>query len=488
MEHTVEKLSGNKVKISFVTPAADFEEAVGKSYLKNRGRINVPGFRKGKAPRGLMERMFGETVFYDDALEMLFREGYVQAVEKEDLHPVSQPEFDNETIQKGQDVKFSCEVFVQPEVKLGAYKGVEVTRTVRKVGQDEIDERLKQEQKRVARSVDVTDRPAETGDEANIDYSGSVDSVKFEGGTAEKQKLLLGSGSFIPGFEEQVAGMKIGEEKDITVTFPAEYHAENLKGKEAVFHVKLNGIAREELPALDDEFAGEVSDFDTLKAYSEDIRAKLQQTADEQATEAAKQSLVQKIVDAAEIDIPEPMVEEKLNDQLADMNWRMRQQGFDMQQYLKLTGQTEQQMREMYRGEAKNNLKTELVIDEIIKAEDVQPDEQDVDAMIADYAKATGKTAEEQKKEFGEAQTAYFQHRSKINKALDMLWDAAKVTDETAKEEKADEKPDKKAAKKTAPAKEDDKPAAKKAKAAAFEADEKPKASPKKTTAKAKKE
>jgi len=488
MEHTVEKLSGNKVKISFVAPADVFEDAVGKSYLKNRGRINVPGFRKGKAPRSLMERMFGETIFYDDALDTLFREAYVEAVEKEELHPVSQPEFDTEKIEKGKDVAFSCEVYVQPEVKLGEYKGVEVTRIVRSIGEKEINEQLRQEQKRVARSIDVTDRPVEAGDEANIDYSGTVDGVKFDGGTAEGQTLLIGSNSFIPGFEDQVTGMTVGQEKDINVKFPDDYHAENLKGKDAVFHVKLNGIVREELPELDDEFASEVSDFDTLKAYTDDIQAKLQKTADDQATETARQSLVQKIVDAAEIEIPEPMIEEKLNDLLGEMNWRMQQQGFDMKKYMQLTGQNEQQMRDMYRGEAENNLKTELVIEEIIKTEDVEPDEKDMDELMADYAKAMGKTAEELKKEFSEAQTSYFQHRAKINKTLDMLWNAAKVTDETAEDAGADDagKPEKKASAKKAAAKADGeaseakKPEAKKAKA---EKADKPKTTAKKAAA-----
>ncbi|MCE5343632.1 MAG: trigger factor, partial [Eubacteriales bacterium] len=201
MEHTVEKLSGNKIKITFTAPADVFEEAVGKAYLKSRNRISVPGFRKGKAPRKLMERMYGEAIFYDDALEVLFPAAYREAVEQNDLQPVSQPEFDVDTIQKGQDVVFSCEVYVQPEVTLGAYKDVEVSRTVRPVGQEAVDERLKQEQKRVARSLEITDRPVETGDEVNLDYAGSVDGVPFEGGTAEEQKLIIGSQSFIPGFE-----------------------------------------------------------------------------------------------------------------------------------------------------------------------------------------------------------------------------------------------------------------------------------------------
>ena len=479
MEYTVEKLSGNKVKISFQAPVADFEVAIEKAYLKNRGRINVPGFRKGKAPRKLIERMYGDMIFYDDALELIFPDAYMNAVQKEDLHPVSQPELDVETIEKGKDVAFSCEVYVQPEVKLGEYKGLEVTRKTREVPQSDVDERLKQEQKRVARSVEVTDRAVEANDEVNLDYSGSVDGVKFDGGTAQDQKLVIGSNSFIPGFEEQMIGLKVGEEKDLSVKFPEEYHAENLKGKDAVFHVKVNAITHEELPELDDDLASEVSDFDTLAAYSADVKAKLQATADAQATEAAKQSLVQQVVDAAQIDIPAPMVEEKLNDILSEMNWRMQQQGFDIKKYLQLTGQTEAQMRDMYRVEAANNLKTELVIEEIIKAEGVEADEKDTDTMLEEYAKATGKTLEKLKADFTEAQLAYFQHRSKINKVLDMLWDSAKVIDEQAEETETAETAKKPAAKKAATKKATEKPAAEEAEA------EKPAA--KKAPAKAKK-
>jgi trigger factor len=448
MEHIVEKLSGNKVKISFTAPADVFEDAVGKAYLKNRNRISVPGFRKGKAPRKLMERMYGEAIFYDDALEIIFPSAYREAVETSGLVPVSQPELDVETIQPGQDVKFSCEVYVQPDVTLGAYKGLEVVRTLRPVEQDAVDARIKQEQKRVARSVEVTDRAVEDGDEVTLDYAGSVDGVPFEGGTAQEQKLLIGSQSFIPGFEEQVVGMNVGEEKDLSVRFPDEYHSEALKGKDAVFHVKINAVTREELPELDDEFASEVSDFDTLKEFTDNIRSGLQQTADAQSTEAAKQSMVQQIVDNAQLDIPAPMVEEKLDDLLSEMNWRMQQQGFDMKKYLQLTGQTEEQMRDMYRGEAANNLKTELVMEEIIKAEDVQPSEADVEAMMEDYAKATGKNAETLKAELSDAQKAYFQHRSKITQTLEMLWNSAKVTDVTQGEaakpdaqENTDDKP-----------------------------------------------
>ena len=439
MEHTVEKLSGNKVKISFKAPAADFEQAIEKAYLKMRGQISVPGFRKGKAPRKLIERMYGAGVFYEDALEMLFPSAYMSAIEENDLKPVGRPELDVQEMETGKDLAFSCEVFVVPDVTLGDYKGVEVASKARKVTAEELDARIEQERKRVARSVDVTDRALENGDKAELDYSGSVDGEKFAGGTAEHQTLLIGSGSFIPGFEEQMVGMSIGEERDLNVKFPDEYHAEELKGKDAVFHVKLHAITREELPELDDEFAAEVSDFDTLAEYRADLEKKMQEAADAQSEEAARQALVDTVVANAEVDVPAPMVEEKLDDMMQQMSWRMQQQGFSMEQYLAMLGQSEAQMRDMYRSEALNNVKTELVIDEIIKAEKLEAEEADVDKLLEGYATSMEQTVEQLKESLGEEQMDFFKHRACMTKALDMLWENAKVVEKAGEEKPAEE-------------------------------------------------
>ena len=443
MEHTVEKLSSNKVKITFNVPAADFEEAVQKAYLKARGNINVPGFRKGKAPRKLIESMYGSEVFFEDALEGLFPAVYTEAINANDLRPVGRPDVDVQEMKMGQDLKFTCEVFVFPEIKLGEYKGVAVTRKLRKVTEEEALHTIEAEQKRIARSVDVTDRALENGDTAALDYSGSVDGEKFDGGTAEGQTLVIGSNSFIPGFEEQMIGMNIGEERDLNVKFPDEYHAENLKGKDAVFHVKLNGVTREELPELDDDFASEVSDFDNFADYKADVIKKLQETADAKADEEAKQSLVDAVVAAAEIDVPEPMVDEKLDEMMQQMAWRMQQQGFSMEQYLSIIGQTEAQMREMYRGEALKNVRSELVINEILKQEKVEADDADVDKMLESYASAMSQTIDQLKETFNPEQMEYFKHRACVTKVFDMLWDNAKVTDVDADavkdEPKADE-------------------------------------------------
>jgi len=430
MEHTVEKLSSNKVKISFKAPAADFDKAIEKAYLKLRGQIAVPGFRKGKAPRKLIEKMYGAGIFYEDALDVLFPEAYMAAVKENELNPVAAPELTGiQTMEAGKDLEFSCEVYVMPEVKLGEYKGVEVTKKVRKVTEEDVNNRIESERKRVARTVEVTDRALENGDNAELDYSGSVDGVKFEGGTAEHQHLVIGSGSFIPGFEEQMVGMTIGEERDLNVKFPEEYHAENLKGKDAVFHVKLHAITREELPEIDDEFAAEVSDFDTLAEYRADVEKKLQEAAAAQADEATRQSLVETVIANAEVDIPDPMVEDKLNEMMQEMGWRMQQQGFSMEMYLKMLGQTEAQMRDMYRVEAKNNVKSELVLDEIVKAEAIEADDADVDKLLESYASAMNQTLDQLKESFNADQLDYFKHRAQVTKALDMLWDNAKIVE-----------------------------------------------------------
>ncbi|MEG2718973.1 MAG: trigger factor [Clostridia bacterium] len=438
MQHTVEKLSGSKVKISFKVPAAQFDEAIDKAYLKTRGSINVPGFRKGKAPRKLIERMYGDMVFYDDALELLFPEAYTTAVKENQLMPVGRPELDVQEMEKGKDLVFSCDVFVMPEITLGEYKNLEVTRKINKVTDAQVNSRIEQEQKRVARSVDITERPLQNGDKAGLDYSGSVDGEKFDGGTAENQTLVIGSNSFIPGFEEQMVGMTIGEERDLNVKFPEEYHSEELKGKDAVFHVKLNAITCEELPELDDDFAAEVSDFDTFAQYRADIQSKLEQAAQMQATDAAKQSMVDLAVSNATVEVPDPLVEDKLDEMLEQMGWRMQQQGFSLEQYCKITGQTEEQMREMYRAEALASVKSELVIDEIVKAENVQADDADVDKLLSEYASSMNQTLDQMKANFNDGQMEYFKHRASISKLFDQLWACAKVNDEEVTEATAE--------------------------------------------------
>ena len=271
MSHTYEKVSGNKAKLTFTIPAEQFDEALQKAYLKMRGRINIPGFRKGKAPRRMIETLYGEGVFYEDAFDLIFPEAYQEAVKELDLHPVDQPSVDVDQIGAGQELQFHVEVFVRPDVTLGEYKGLTVEADQQELTDAMVDARISQDQDKASRTIDVEDRPVQEGDTVNLNYAGTVDGVAFAGGTAEDQILTIGSHQFIPGFEEQMIGMSIGEEKDLQVRFPDEYHAEELKGKDAVFHVKVNSIQMTEKPELDDDFAADISEFDTFAAYKESI-------------------------------------------------------------------------------------------------------------------------------------------------------------------------------------------------------------------------
>ena len=385
MSHTYEKLSSNKAKLTIVVPAEQFDEAMNKAYLKMRGRINVPGFRKGKAPRKLIETMYGEGVFYDDALDIIFPEVYPAAIEAEGLKPVDRPEVNVEEIGQGKDLKFTCEVFVRPDVELGQYKGLEVEVEQQVVTDDMVDTRIKQDQQKASRTVDVEDRPVATGDTVKLDYAGTVDGVAFEGGTAQDQTLVIGSNTFIPGFEEQMIGMQIGEEKDLNVTFPEQYHAENLAGKAAVFHVKVNGITVTEMPELDDDFAADVSDFTTFAEYKESIVKELNDRAARNNEVAVENALVEKAVENATIDVPEAMITEQTEYILREMEMRMMYQGLRMQDYLKYTGQTKEQLQEAYRGEGEKRVRIELTLEAIRKAEGIEPTEEEINAQIAEW-------------------------------------------------------------------------------------------------------
>ena len=450
MSHTYEKVSGNKAKLTFTVPAEQFDEAMQKAYLKLRGRINVPGFRKGKAPRSLIERMYGEGVFYDDAFEMIFPDVYEAAVKEYDLHPVDRPEIDLDEIGAGKDLKFHLEVFVRPDVKLGDYKGLTVEAEQQKLTDEMIDARISQDQDKASRTIDVEDRPVQDGDTVNLDYAGTVDGVAFAGGTAEKQMLKIGSHTFIPGFEEQMVGMNIGEEKDLQVKFPEEYHAEELKGKDAVFHVKVNGIQVTEKPELDDDFAADISEFSTFAEYKESIVKELTEQINRSNDIAAENALVEKAVENAEMDVPQAMIDDQADYMVREMAMRMSYQGLKMEDYLKYTGQTMEGMKAMYKPEAEKRVKTELVIDAIRKAEKLEPGETEIEKAIADQAERSGMDVENFKKNLTDEQKEYLKDNAAIQMVLDLLKKDAKIQEKKeekpAEEKKAEKKP---AAKKT---------------------------------------
>ena len=437
MSYTVEKIASNKVKLSFVESAESFDAAVEKAYLKDRSKINVPGFRKGKAPRKLIENMYGEGVFYDDAFELVAQPAYEEAIKAENLQVVDRPQVDVQQIGAGQDLKFTLEVFVKPDVTLGEYKGVAVEKNVEKVTDEAVDARIQNDVERASTTQDVTDRAVENGDIVNLDYAGSVDGVAFEGGTAQGQSLTIGSGMFIPGFEEQMVGMNIGEERDLSVKFPEQYHADNLAGKDAVFHVKVNGIQTKVRPELDDDFAADVSEFDTFEAYKANIVADLEKNAADRAEANLEDALVQKVVDAADCDIPDAMIQDEITTMLREMEMRMMYQGIRFEDYLKYTGQTLDQVRENYKPEAANRVKTQLVLEAVAKAENIVPTDEDVDEAIAEQAKRVNRDVEEFKASLSEQQKEYLKETAGIKKVIDFLKANAVITEKAA-EEKAE--------------------------------------------------
>ena len=450
MSHTYEKLSGNKAKLSFVIPADEFAEALQQAFLKLRKRINVPGFRRGKAPRRMIETLYGESVFYDDAFEALFPDVYRAAIKEYDLKPVDQPQIDLDEIGAGKDLKFHLEVFVRPDVTLGDYKGLTVEADLQKLTDEMVDARIEEDRDKASRTIDVEDRPVQEGDTVNLDYAGSVDGVPFAGGTAEGQTLTIGSHQFIPGFEEQMIGMNIGEEKDLNVRFPDEYHAEELKGKDAVFHVKVNGIQVTEKPELDDDFAADISEFDTFEAYKESIVSELTKQIEKNNDIAIENALVEKAAENAQMDIPAAMIEDQAEYQVREMGMRMSYQGLRMEDYLKYTGQTMDGLKMMYKPEAEKRVRIELVIEAIRKAEKIEPTEEDVEKAIAEQAEQMGQDVETFKKNLTEEQKGYLKDNAAIRLVLDLLKKGAKITEKKA-EEADEKKPAKKpAAKKTA--------------------------------------
>lgn len=435
---TMEKLEGSKVKLTIEVSAEQFEAATQKAYQKAGKRFNVPGFRKGKAPRKVIENMYGPLAFFDDAFDIVYPEAYQAAIAEQGVEPVDRPDVSIETLPEGETpLVFSLVVAVKPEVELGAYKGIEVEKRAYNVTDDEVDAAIAQLQEGVARMVDV-DRPVENGDTVNLDYSGSVDGVKFDGGTAQGQTLTIGSGQFIPGFEEQMVGMAVGEEKDIEVTFPEEYHAENLAGKKAVFAVKVNGIQVKELPTLDDEFAKDVSEYDTLEALRDAKRQELLEQAEKNAKIQKENDVVRKAVENATVEVPDAMVERQIDSFLQDMGYRLQMQGISLEDYLKYTNTEISALRDQYRADAALRVKSQLVLEAISKAEAIEATPEELGDKVAEYAKQFGNmTVEDFEKNLQADDRQYFADQVVVEKTLALLVENAK---EVAPKKKATRK------------------------------------------------
>ena len=426
MATTFEKLSSNKVKLGFVVESEKFDEGIRKAYQRNVKKFNIPGFRRGKAPMKIIENYYGPGVFYEDAFDIIFPDIYRAALEEHDVKPVDRPELEVEQIEKGKELKFTVEVFVRPDVELGQYTHLGIEKKVEEVTDDDVMADIERARDRAARYIEVTDREAKLDDQANIDYQGLLDGVPFEGGTAQGHELVLGSGAFIPGFEDQVVGMKIGEEKDINVTFPENYHSEELAGKPVVFKVKLNSLREKEVPALDDEFVKDVSETaNTVDEYKKEIREKLEKQAEERADAAFESEIIETVSDNAKIDIPKAMVEEQIDAMLRDMELRMMYQGLRMQDFLKYSGQTMEQLRDTYRQQAEDRVKTQLTLEAITKAEGIEPTDEEIDKELSRFAEQGKKTLEEFKKDMPEGDLAYFKEVATINKTVKFLKDNA---------------------------------------------------------------
>ena len=426
MATTFEKLSSNKVKLGFTVDAAKFDEAIRKAYQKDVQNITIPGFRKGKAPMQVIENHYGAGVFYEDAFEILFPEVYQAALTEHGVTPVDRPELNMEQIEKGKDLIFSVEVFVTPDVELGQYKNLGIEKKVDEVTEDDVKAEIERARDRAARYIDVTDRPAKLDDQVNIDYAGFVGEEQFEGGTAQGHDLVLGSGQFIPGFEDQLVGAEAGSDVEVHVTFPEKYHAENLAGKEATFKVKVNSIREKEVPALDDDFVKEASETaNTVDEYKAEIREKLEKQAEQKADNAFESEILEAVVENTKIDLPEAMIEEQIDNMLRDMEMRLMYQGMRLDDYLKYTGQTREDLRKVYHDEAERRVRTQLTLEEIRKVEEIKAEEADIDEEMKSLAEQSRKSLEDFKASLTENDKKYFEEVASLTKTIKFLKDNA---------------------------------------------------------------
>lgn len=454
MNYTIEKGNG-EVKINFALSAKEWDDCIEKAYLKNKSKYSIPGFRKGHVSRKMIEKMYGEGVFFDDAFNDAFYDAYSKALnENEEIFPVDEPKVDIDGV-NDDGVAFHATVTVKPEVTLGDYKGIKLDKVEYNVTVDDVQAEIDRARKQAGRRVEVTDRAVENGDIVNLDYSGSADGVKFDGGTAQGQELVIGSGSFIPGFEDGMVGMKVGETKDITVKFPENYHAENLAGKDAVFTVTVNKIEKEELPELNDEFAKEVSKFDTLDEYRADVEKRLTEENTRRADAENENKLVEAIVNNASVEIPSCMIEHQLDHIVEEMRYRLSYmyRGMKLEDYLKYTGGTIEELREARKADAERDVKTRLTLEAIVKAENLDVTDAEVEAEIVRMAQAQGKSADELKKHVDARQTEYIRNDILSKKLLTLLKDANEFVTGAAPAKKTAKKT---ATKKTAAKKADD--------------------------------
>ncbi len=427
MSVKIEKMEKNTVKLEIQVEAKAFDEYLNKAFLKNKSRFNIPGFRKGKAPRAMVERYYGEHVLYEDAINFACADAYDKAIDENNIEPVDRPEIDIVQIGSGKDFIFTATVTVKPEVVLGDYKGLEAKKEEVVVTDDDVEEELKRIAERNSKLISIEDRPVQDGDTVNIDFEGSVDGVKFEGGTAKGYTLVVGSGTFIPGFEDQLIGAELGSEVDVNVTFPEDYHSEDLKGKAALFKVKINEIKKKELPEINDEFASDVSEFETLDEFKADIRKKLTERAQAQADRKFEDEIIKKAVDNAQCDIPEVMVNRRLDAMLNQFDLQLRYQGMSLESYLKMMGMEESKLREDYRESAYVDVKTQLVMDKIAEVENIEVTPEEYEEELKQMADRYNQPVEEMKKHLRSDDIEYIKDSIERRKTIALLVENAKA-------------------------------------------------------------
>ncbi|MCI9314497.1 MAG: trigger factor [Lachnospiraceae bacterium] len=429
MSLQVEKLEKNMAKLTIEASAEDLEKAIEKAYQKQKKQISIPGFRKGKVPRQMVEKMYGKEVFYEDAANELIPDAYDKALEECEEDIVSSPKIEVTQIEAGKPFVFTATVALKPEVKLGKYKGVKISKIDSEVTEEEIDAEIEREREKNARNISVEDRPVKDGDMTTLDFEGFVDGEAFEGGKGENYPLTIGSGAFIPGFEEQLVGAEIGKEVEVKVTFPEDYQAENLKGKEAVFKCTIKEIKEKELPELDDEFAGEVSEFDTMAEYREDVKKNLAEKKEKDAKNAREEAAVKAAVEVSEMEIPDAMLETQQRQMVDEFAQRITMQGLSMEQYFQFTGTNYQKMVEQVKPQAEERIRARLVLEAIVKAEKIEATEEDYEKELETMAEVYQMDVAKAKELLGE--------KEKNNIMLDLaVRKAAEFVAEHAKESK----------------------------------------------------
>ena len=441
MSVQVEKLEKNMAKLTVEVPAEEVEKALQAAYMKEKNKISIPGFRKGKVPRAMIEKMYGAAVFYEEAANILIQDNYAAAMEESKEDIVSRPTIDIVQIESGKPFIFTAEVAVRPEVTLGKYKGVQVTKIDTTVTDEEVEAALEKEQQKNSRTVTVTDRPVANGDTAVIDFEGFVDGIAFEGGKGENHPLEIGSHSFIATFEDQLVGHNAGDEVEVNVTFPEKYQAADLAGKPAVFKVKINEIKTKELPELNDEFASEVSEFDTLAEYKEDLRKHLEVEKENEAKRTKEDEAIKKIIDKSTMEIPEAMIDTQCENMVNEFAQRIAQSGLSMEQYMQFSGMTIDGLKEQVRPEAETRIKSSLVLEQIAKEENIEVSEDEINAEVEKMAAQYGMEADKLKEYLGEAEKESIKRDLSVTKAVDLIMENVKerAKAKTKKEKEAEE-------------------------------------------------